>query len=202
MLSIMHQGLCSTQRNHMTTSIEKSSTLTCFCWHPVATFGNIIATGDNAGMVTIWDWQTGTTICSIQTESPMVHAIAFCHVCENVIAIGGNNRTVELWDWKAPVCLKKVTLPLIRDLKHHDAITSLSWHPQIPKILLIHADKEDTAYILDVPKALWKNLKSNSGTISYASWHPTRQECVVTISNIITTWDWQKEVPIALNIRP
>ena len=204
--SITLSGFCDTTRNcttrHASKPIEKAKALTCFCWHPVATFGNIIATGDTTGTVTIWDWETGTTICSIQTESPIVHAIAFCHVCENVIAIGGNNRTVELWDWKAHVCLKKVTLPEIQNAKNHDAITILSWHPQIPKTLLLGTSNEQTVYICDVPKALWKKLKSDSGTINYAAWHPTRQECVVTISNIITTWNWQKEVPIALNIRP
>lgn len=187
---------------HESKSTQKIHTLTCFCWHPVAAYGNIIATGDTTGAVTIWDWETRATVCSIQTEHATIHTLAFCHVCENVIAIGGNNRTVELWDWKAHVCLKKVTLPEIKNAKNHDAITILSWHPQIPKTLLLGTNNEQTVYILDVPKALWKKLKSDAGTISYAAWHQTRQECVVTISDIITTWDWQKEVPIALNIRP
>jgi len=92
----------STLSNSFARPTHLTSRWTCVAWRNHDEAEGMLAMGNEAGMVVIWDIARGEIVHELQGHTQAVHDVAFCHSASGALLLSaGEDRLVCCWDVKS-----------------------------------------------------------------------------------------------------
>lgn len=136
--------------------------------------GRMVATGDDAGRLILWDVLTGQRLATLQAHEEYIWALKFSPDGK-LIATAGGDKTVKLWD--------TATWQEVATLRGHDKRISVIAFSADGKRLVSGSD-DNTAKVWDVASRRNLNTIYNIDWVRNLAFSPDGKELVLRDTNI------------------